>query len=349
VTSRITEYAVAADSLGAVHLIWRDQSNGPNEIGYVRWDGQAWSPVETIISSRNYLGELALAVEDSGRVHVVWVTLSAPSYVREVHYRCRDAAGWSPELTLTTPSARAWTPVIAADGDGRVHVVWEDNRPPGDRSLYAMHQLQGQWTPEERLLRLPGLEMPLEANLAVDARGTAHLAWSDNRNDYRDVYYRRWSPNTGWSPHERVTSHPTDATSPALAVDRSGNAHLVWCDSRDGNREIYYMQRPPDEPWEPVNPGDGKNPTVQCLPNPFKTETAIHAFLPSAGDWAVHIFDLQGRLVYTYRVTASQAGDQILTWGGRMDDDQVLSRGVYFVRLSGNGRAAFTRAVLSPP
>jgi hypothetical protein len=335
--------AIAADEEGSVHLLWKDRRTGPHEIHYRRWDGQDWGPDEQVAASGTYLVEQALAV-GGGRVHVVWVM--TPPYRRELHYRYRGDAGWSPELTLNPEHATASNPVIGADSEGRVHVVWEDTRR-GGRDLYAIHFLEGQWTPEERLTRLP--TQSLEACLAVDAKGTAHLAWSDNRNDYYDVYYRRWTPETGWSAHERLTIDPSDATDPALAVDRSGNAHLVWTDNRDGNREIYYMQRPPDEPWEPNGPGNGARPSVRCLPNPFRAATSIHAYLPAAGDWAVRIFDLQGRLVRTYAVTSSQAGEQILDWGGRTDDDGALPHGFYFVRVSGHGRSASTRVVLTRP
>jgi len=331
-----------------VHLAWRIEPRGPNELAYLRWDGQAWGAPETIASADGRLAELALAVDDSGRVHVAWIHVPRTGGRRELHYRCRDEAGWSTELSLNPEHPTAWRPVIGADGEGRIHVVWEDTRQ-GRRDLYALHGQGGQWTAEERLTRLPRVSSSLEASLAVDARSTVHLAWADNRNDYHDVFYRRWFPATGWSHHERVTIEPSDAKSPALAVDHSGNAHLVWCDNRDGNREIYYLQRPPDEPWEPDEPGHAATPAVRCFPNPFKSATGIHAIVPAAGNWAVRIFDLQGRLVRTYAVNASQAGEHVLEWGGRTDDNQALARGLYFVRVSGHGRSAATRVVLGTP
>lgn len=344
--SRITEYAVATDDSGNVHVVWRSQPSGPNEISYLRWDGQGWGPQEQVATSSASLGELALAVDGEGRVHVVWIQVQL--FGRELRYRQRDAMGWSSEVALNPAHTTAWSPVIGADRGGRVHVVWEDARL-GETNLYALHCQAGQWTMEERLTRLPTLSSPLEASLVIDAKGTAHLAWSDDRNEHRDVYYRRWSPETGWSLHERVTVDSGDAQSPALSVDRSGTVHLVWCDDREGNREIYSMQRPPDGPWEPVNPDTGGGPSVRCYPNPFKAATGIHAHLPAAGPWAVRIFDLQGRLVYTYRTTASQAGPLTLDWVGQTDDDQTLSRGPYFVHVSGHGQAASARVILISP
>ncbi len=344
--SKITEYAVAADARGDVHVIYRNQPSGPNEIAYLRWDGQTWSAPEVIAAGREYLGEIALAVEDSGRVHAAWIKV--PPYRRELHYRCRDESGWSAEQTLNPARPTASSPAIGADGEGRIHVIWEDTRQ-ARRDLYALHCLEGQWSAEERLTRLPTVPSSLEASLAVDARGNAHLAWSDNRNDYHGVYYRRWSPAAGWSRHERVTIVPSDAKSPSLAVDGSGHAHLVWCDNRDGNREIYYLQRPPDEPWGPDGPGPASRPSVRCVPNPFRSATAIRAYVPTAGSWAVRIYDVQGRLAWSCPLSAAGAGEHALDWSGRTDDGQALAHGLYFVRVSGCGRSAATRVVLTRP
>ena len=43
-----------------------------------------------------------------------------------------------------------------------------------------------------------------------------------------------------WTPAKRLTWNTAGSGSPAIAVDPTGNLHLVWLDGRPGNYEIYY-------------------------------------------------------------------------------------------------------------
>ncbi len=161
-------------------------------------------------------------------------------------------------------------------------------------------------------------------------------------------YYRRWTAEDGWSLHERVTIDSSDAYRPVMATDGSGNVHMVWSDNRDGNKEIYYAMRPPDEPWEPVVP-EIIPLSVRCLPNPCNAATRICAYLPAAGDWTVRLFDLQGRVIATLRETVARAGDHDVDWTGRFSDGRRVPLGMYFVRVSGRGHEGTTRLVYGRP
>ncbi len=46
----------------------------------------------------------------------------------------------------------------------------------------------------------------------------------------------------GWLNDQRLTFDPAYSVYPQLAVDSNDNAHIVWEDQRDGNREIYYTK-----------------------------------------------------------------------------------------------------------
>ena len=47
---------------------------------------------------------------------------------------------------------------------------------------------------------------------------------------------------TTWSSDIRLTDASGSSTYPKIAMDSSGNAHVVWEDYRDGNYEIYYTK-----------------------------------------------------------------------------------------------------------
>src|SRR3972149_2604753 len=49
-----------------------------------------------------------------------------------------------------------------------------------------------------------------------------------------------------------VVVGPETALSPSLAVDHSGNLHLVWSDDRSGERGIHYARSTDGTTWTPA-------------------------------------------------------------------------------------------------
>ncbi len=55
--------------------------------------------------------------------------------------------------------------------------------------------------------------------------------------------YSSWASRMVTVPWDaRLTTDSAASVSPAIAVDSSGNFHIVWSDARDGNNEIYYKK-----------------------------------------------------------------------------------------------------------
>lgn len=337
--------ALAADGLGRVHLVWQDRRQG-DQIYYRCWNGVTWDAEECVsrVSSRPFTPHVA--ADSLGRLHVVWLGVSG--YDREMWYSCRADTGWVAEVKLAVadPAPVPWEALVACEGGDRVHVIWEDHRQNDQWSIMATRLEDGEWSAAERVSAGPG--KAFFPAVALDARGTLHVAWTDSRNGCHDIYYRRWSP-AGWLLCEQATCDSSDAYQPCLAVDGQGIVHLAWSDNRDGNREIYAMRREPDDPWDVDPPVIPVPLSLDCCPNPFRLMGDIRAQLPSAGLWTLSFFDIQGRLVDQVRELISRPGLHEFDWDGRALDGRLLPRGVYCLRLAGNGRAAAGRIVLSRP
>lgn len=107
--------------------------------------------------------------------------------------------------------------------------------------------LYAQWRPDSQLTFDQNLSYTSYNNawcLAAN-KDTIHVVWYDDRdNTFWDIYYKR-SSDAGitWGPDIRLTNHIVDtyANSPSLAVS-GPTVHVVWCDGRDGNPEIYYKR-----------------------------------------------------------------------------------------------------------
>lgn len=93
-----------------------------------------------------------------------------------------------------------------------------------------------------------------QPSLDRDPNGGLRLAWADERCDpvsdppSRDIYYREWTPPanpdvSGWEGHPmvRVVINSGDSYYPDMAVDRAGNAHIVWADMTSSPINYYRM------------------------------------------------------------------------------------------------------------
>jgi hypothetical protein len=103
---------------------------------------------------------------------------------------------------------------------------------------------QAQWQPEIRLTYDTGsCLLPLNNARGIAISGSiVHVAWCDERNGNREIYYKR-STNSGinWEPDVRFTNNPASSYRPSIAVTGSV-VHVVWCDNRDSAFEIYYIR-----------------------------------------------------------------------------------------------------------
>jgi hypothetical protein len=99
-------------------------------------------------------------------------------------------------------------------------------------------------------------------------------------------------------------------------------------------------------------PGTPSRPAALALappaPNPFVARTVLHYALPRAAAVTLRIFDLQGRVVRTLADDATKpAGEYDATWDGRDAQGRAAGAGVYFARLTSDGRTEMREVLLT--
>ncbi len=88
--------------------------------------------------------------------------------------------------------------------------------------------------------------------IATDGNGGAIIVWEDHRDDSRDLYAQRFSPDglMLWTfDGIPVCSVPQDQLRPVLTEDGAGGAIVAWADNRDGatpGYDIYAQRIDPD-------------------------------------------------------------------------------------------------------
>jgi hypothetical protein len=95
---------------------------------------------------------------------------------------------------------------------------------------------------------------------------------------------------------------------------------------------------------------NGGTPTVSMLkqnyPNPFNPETVISFNLPKAGAANLGIYNSKGQLVRTLSNGLLDSGNHRLTWNGKDDNGNNTASGLYFYKLSANGRTETRKMLL---
>ncbi len=76
---------------------------------------------------------------------------------------------------------------------------------------------------------------------------------------------------------------------------------------------------------------------LKNYPNPFNPETTISFEISENGKTAVKIFNVKGQKVKTLLNENLEAGSHSIVWNGKNDNEQQVSSGMYFYKISVNG------------
>jgi hypothetical protein len=236
--------AIAVDFWGNLHVLWYDYTPGNYEIYYMTSTngGASWSNNQRVTWTSGWSGLPAIAVDSAANLHMVWSDETPGS--SEIYYKNSPDGGasWSAGQRLTWNSGISQAPVIAVDSSGVLHLAWWDNTP-GNAEIYYKKSTTGgiTWTANTRLT-WSSADSQTPA-IAVDSSGNLYLVWWDSAPGNAEIYYKK-STNGGasWSTNTRLTWSSGNSYSPVIALDYSGNLHVVWHDNTPGNYELFYRK-----------------------------------------------------------------------------------------------------------
>jgi len=174
--------------------------------------------------------------------------------------------GWQSEERLTDDGAISFPApnngkYLAVDREGRLHVVWTDDR---DRAFEIHHKVRvgGIWSNDEKITAT--LEYSARPVLAVDTLGMVHLVFNDDREGNSELYHMIW--NGTWGPERRITE--TEGKSfGASIVAEDLKIHLVYMEWISDHLEIMYRSADlglwnDAVPLTDVGSGDRMVPTI---------------------------------------------------------------------------------------
>jgi len=129
-----------ATRTGRLHLVWRDNRDGNNEIYYKQYvPGVGWDAVDTRITT-NALSQIEPQVDADlmDNVYVVWTDLRNGASNPDIYYADRKMGTWGPETPLVsansdTSNSVQHFPGMTHDGTGLAYVTWSDERLPASQ------------------------------------------------------------------------------------------------------------------------------------------------------------------------------------------------------------------------
>ena len=237
--------AIAIDSSGNIHVVWQDNTSGNYEIYYKRSTdgGTTWQPPKRLTWSSGDSENPAIAIDSSGNIHVVWEDDTHGNY--EIYYKRSTDGGstWNTQR-LTWNYGNSVDPAIAIDSSGNIHVVWANDQLFYDYEIYYKRSKDGgtTWQPPRRLTW--NSYDTYDPAIAIDSSGNIHVVWEyyTSYNNYEIYYKMSTDGGSIWQPTKRITWNTSNSYDPAIAIDSSGNIHVVWHDYTPGNSEIYYKR-----------------------------------------------------------------------------------------------------------
>jgi len=234
-------FGVTEDQEGTLHLAY-NTTNG--RLVYIRLlPGETqWSLPETIFEGKNngYTSDSRIAVDSTGKIHVVWSEYEAPEYYPPtgIYYAQSEDGG----LTWTRPEQLAESGHVEAEiittENNQVHVIWNGAAIVSDR--FHRYSKDGglSWSETTALDIRGGILGP--PDIAVDSANTVHAVYSGDFG----VHYTYWSEGQGWSRPQQLG--PKNQTGdPSVVITGGNQLHVLF---REAASRIFYMSLPLDAP-----------------------------------------------------------------------------------------------------
>ncbi|MEW5936882.1 MAG: serine/threonine-protein kinase [Candidatus Thermoplasmatota archaeon] len=213
--------SLALDSTRNAHISYYDGGN--DDLKYARWTGNAWA-IETVDSAGDVGLCTSIALDSSGIAHISYHGNGDLKYARWT------GSAWAIE-TVDSAGDVGYDTSLALDSSGNAHISYFD---------WSNEDLKyARWTGSAWAIETVDSAGGSWTSLALDSSEKAHISYcryyppEPNSTPESELKYARWT-GSAWAI-ETVDSagHAGEFTS--LALDSSGNAHISYYDSSNGD------------------------------------------------------------------------------------------------------------------
>jgi predicted neuraminidase len=206
--------------------------------------GATWGLHQNISSDLEGMWYPDITSGSDGSIHVVW-NGTYPNHHDIWYTRGRiGTVNWIEPLNVMSQSpGLSYHPDIAVDNMGTIHVFWHDSYINGLSDFdihYRRSSDNGLTWSNSQILTATSSES-YHPSIATDSAGNLNLVWQDNVTGNDDIYFSR-STDSGstWSTPINLSNNTALSASAEIAVDSTGNIHVVWADNSRGVFQIFY-------------------------------------------------------------------------------------------------------------
>jgi hypothetical protein len=198
-----------------VHLVWFDNSDGNEEIYYIRStdSGETWEEAVRLTNDPAFSDNVSITASGS-LVHIVYQDSREGNY--NIYYICLGNNGEDllTDTRLTFSEGNSYNPFITSSGQN-LHCIWYDSRDGNYEIYYKCSTDSGvTWEDDTRLTDDPASSaFPF---IAV-AGSVLHVMWQDYRDANAEIYYKR---NLNGNLVTGIPHHSTDPLK-ALSVGQN--------------------------------------------------------------------------------------------------------------------------------
>jgi hypothetical protein len=214
---------------------------------------------------------------------------------------------------------RQYSPCVAFDPAGALHVVWH-GRSMMNTYQQVFHREYGQsgWSGIDSISGEQAYQQEFPS-IACDAAGRCHAVWLKPADSvHSKLLYVQREVNDEWSSPIVLTSPDSgDVRFPSIVCEADSGVHVVWSDASSGNPDVYYLRG--------AMPGAGvagPRPSSR-VSRPVPAATIIRGVLNLQPTFC----NLRSEIILL-----SVDGRRVMDLKPGANDVRALAPGVYFVR-----------------
>lgn len=263
---------------GNALAVWHQTDENYYTIWSNRYDAETgWqepNPIATTYEENASAPEIAL--DSQGNAVATWHQRYEDRY-RVAAARYDSESGWGEALLIDNDTTEhAYGPKIGMDQNGNAILVWYGFDGTRHNIYSNRYDIDNGWT-DPITINVPNNNAN-HPHVTVNDEGEAMAVWyqADSTNTSRTmVWTARYSPETGWSASEIISSNTDDngVDTPKIALDNQGNALAIWTQNDGVRRDIWSSYFQANNGWqapnllENLNTGSAYGPTLSMDSN----------------------------------------------------------------------------------
>lgn len=221
------EPVIATNATGDAVALWVEGAPGRIHAARLAAGQTAWSPSVMIDSGDAYSSGPRIVSIGNGVFAAAWdQTLDQQLSLHATYF---DGQSWFPPVPLDIGNGNgAGGARLASNGQGKAMAVW--TRIEGGSASFWSAAFDGSgWRAPLQVIGPTNLGIRAGPTLAIDASGRPLVAWTLSGGTNQAVEYTALDDRSNqWTQAVRLSTGDVEPTSPALAVNRDGQAVIAW-------------------------------------------------------------------------------------------------------------------------